>query len=169
MREKYLRSLRGIMAVSSVVVGRTADRQSQSSSDAHVVNPSRDSAFSEIVMANAVGLALGCVGLSLLMSLSSVPYWVWHMSSLADMLLVGCCLRMSHCSSMVHLRWVHHQCCSRSSIVHSITVAVRHCRRVVITTRSFVRSFVWCFVAFSTMLLLVQFVNVLSYSNYYRN
>jgi hypothetical protein len=46
-------------------------------------------------MADAVGLALGCVGLSLLMSLSSVPTHLGrHMSSLADMLLVGCYVRV---------------------------------------------------------------------------
>ncbi len=109
----------------------------QSSSDAHA-NPSRDSAFSEIVMADAVGLALGCVGLPLLMSLSSVPIRSAHVV-VGRHVLVGCCV----CSSMVHLRSVHYQCCSRGSIARTRTVAVRHCERVV-PTRSFVRLVLRC-------------------------
>jgi len=82
-----------------------------------------------------VGLALGCVGLPSLMSLSSVPIRLdRHMSSWPT-----CCywLVVASCSSMVHLHSVHRQCCSRGSIVRTRTVAVRHCERVVVTTRSF--------------------------------
>ena len=150
---RLLRSLRRTMAVSSVVVGRTADRQANRLPMHVLINPSRDSAFGEIVMADAVGLALGCVGLSLLMSLSSVPTRLGrHMSSLADMLLVGCCVRVLRCSSMVQFRSVHHQCCSRGGVARSRTVAVRHCRMsgcyhssgYVVCLRFVDRSSFWC-------------------------